>query len=359
MHLIQVVGLMLITMMVSALAIDFGFYFAEQNRLQTAADAAALAAVTELYRSMSLDASDRLKDARYAAMDYVKYNDTDLRLAADDVKFGFINPGNKTYNPAGFTSTGFYPEFVLTSGYNGVYVQVDRTKHGTNLPLKTIMANMFGISSMDTSAFAVALVDQTVHAINNGGVRPIYICEAQVKKAMEDGILDNNIVRVFEDHVEVDGIINLEGCPPPRFGNWGFADFSNGGIADSNPSSLFSNGYSGMVQADNLYSTRAGDIIGTIAPQLDTLIAQKTVFPVALYNNWTQDSGRTQVKVSGFVGFQVTGYQAENLEGQRYSNHYIEGHFSRYVCNNGCQSQMYRSPTISGSVVKLRLAARS
>jgi hypothetical protein len=358
MNLIQISGLMLITMMISALAIDFGYYFAEQNRLQTAADAAALAAATEMYRSGSLDPSDRLKDARYAALDYVRYNDSDLRLANDDVKFGFIDPATKKYKPAGFTEPSFHPDYAMTDGYNGVYVQVERATGSINRPLKTIMANMFGLTSMDTSAYSVALVDQTIHAIKDGGVRPIYACEAQIKKALEDGILENDVIRIYEDHLEVNGVADISGCPSPKSGKWGFADFSNGSFTER-MSSLFHHGYGGSLKIGESYTTQPGDFIPNITPQLDSLIAHETVFPIPFYHSWRG----TEITISGFVGFQLTDYKLKEKEASRYSSRYgaeyLEGRFMRYVCNKGCESEINGTPTIGGAVVKLRLASQS
>ena len=358
MHLVQTLGIILISLMVSALGIDFSYYFAEQNRLQTVADSAALAAVSELYRGIAVDPDERLDDARSAAREFVSYNAPGLNLNDDDIRFGFVDPATKKYNSATFTTPSPSPDYAITKGYNAVFVRMDRSRGGTNSPLNSLMASLFGVNTMDTSAHSVAMIDQTVNAISNGGLRPIYACEGQVKKAMEDGILENNTVRVYGDHLEVDGVGNFANCPLPGSGNWGFADFTNcgpGTVGASTIEDWFASGYPGTVQIGTCYSTKPGNFISSISSTLDRLIANRTVFPIPFYNTWSGNGSNTQVNISGFVGFRMTGYKGNGSAASRY----MEGHFTRYVCNKGCTSDSSRFSTIGGAAVKLRLASQS
>lgn len=354
-QIIHLTGLIFISLMISALSIDFSYYFAAQNRLQTAADAAALAAAMQLYRSTSHDSNRKVSEAINAAKDFVDENEPGLKLAIDDVTFGYINPITKRYDPYSFTSFSIHPDFASTGGYNAVRVKIFRAKNKTNAPLRSMMANLFGVSSMDTAAHSVALIDKNITSINNGGLRPIYACEAQVQKALKDGVLENNTIRVYSDHLEIDGEWDIENCPPRDSGHWGFSDFSNNGgsLGLNGIGSWFDQGYPGTVALGNDYSTQSDNFLDSVSPQLDTLISQETVFPIPIYSQWGGGRSTNHVNITGFVGFQLTDFKNNG----RYQ--YLEGHFERYICNKGCASNGNETASAGSSVVKIRLAAQS
>jgi hypothetical protein len=367
-NVIQLVGILFITLLVSAIPIDLGYYFAMQNRLQTAADSAALAAVAELYRSTALDPGNRLNDAKNAALVYISYNEPDSTLGDDDIQFGFIDPGSRRYDPNNFSIPTSNPHYSMTKGFNSVFIRLDRSKNGINSPLRTIMGNFFGVFSMNAEAHSIAMMEQTVNAIDNGGLRPILACEGQIRKAMEDGILENNLVRIYEDRLEIDGVSHIADCPPPGSGNWAFANlddsFSGGEPVDVHPKIMgewLASGYQGRVKADNEYRTRRGDFFAEVAPLLDSLIDNRVVFPIPFYRTWKSSGGTgSKARIAGFVGFQITGYKISKPKAARYqTNQYIEGHFQRYVCNKGCSSDNSgHFSTLAGAVVKFRLAPR-
>lgn len=358
-HVIYLIGLILISLMVSALAIDFGYLFTTRNQLQTDADAAALGATDELYRNIGVDVATKLREAKRAAQDLVTQNQADMTLSGQDVIFGFIDPVTKLYNPTTFSHGSTDPSYALTGGYNAVYVRVRKHEDSANQPVNTIMANMLGIRHMNTEAESIALIDQTITSITSGGVRPIYACQTQFNRTMQDGIPDNNVVRIYGDHVEVDGVQNQTGCPPMGSGNWGFADFRNcsaNAVGSSTIADWFASGYPGTVNIGQCYSTNPGNFINSIGNELDWLITNKTIFPIPLYNTWSGSGSNSRVNVSGFVGFQITSYKATGTQSSRY----IEGHFKRFVCKSGCNSGSSTSgSTPGGTLVKIRLAARS
>jgi Flp pilus assembly protein TadG len=361
-QIIQLMGLILISLMASALAIDFGYYYAAQNTLQTAADSASLAAITELYNNESSDAETRMTDATAEAQNLVTTNQDGLTLGDEDVIFGFIDPATKTYDPATFRAASESEDYALTGGYNAVRVKVRRGTGSANEALSTIMAKMLGVQTMNTQATSIALLDQTVNSITDGGVRPIYACEAQFNRTMEDGIPDNNIVRIYGDHIEIDGVQNIEGCPEMGSGNWGFADFTDcgsGTVGASTVGQWFASGYPGTVTAGECYSTKPGNFIASITSELNTLITDQTIFPIPLYgtDGWHTGPGggsTDTVDVSGFAGFQITAYQATGPEAGRY----IEGRFTRYICREGCASGNDGNTSPGGAIVKLRLASK-
>lgn len=355
--MLQSVVIILVGMMIAAFGIDFAYYFAANNELQTVADSAAMAAATELYRDITVDPSTKRSDARVQAQYYVTSNQVNMLLDNSDVVFGFINPTTKVYSAASFTTPSADPDYASTGGYNAVKVLVRKVQSNSNGQLNTIMANLFGLHSVDVSAGSVALLDQTVNSITNGGVRPVYACEAQFTRTMQDGIPENNVVRIYGDHVEIDGVQNISGCPSMGSGNWGFADLTDcnsGSVGASTVATWFANGYPGVVTAGQCYSTKPGNFIASLRPELDTLVSNGTIFPIPLYSSWGGNGSNTNVTISGFAGFKITNYVATGAQ----ANRYIEGRFYRYMCTTGCStSGSATSP--GGSVVRLRLASRS
>lgn len=361
-QILVMMGIFLVGLMISALAIDFAYYFTARNELQTASDSAALAAATELYRDITVDPTTRRKDATLEAQTYLSKNQPNMTLDTSDVLYGFIDPTTKVYNSASFTTPSNDPNYASTGGYNAVRVLVRKTQGSSNGQLNTILANMVGIHKMDVSTGSVAMVDQTVNTLNNAGLRPIYACQAQFNLTMQDGIPENDTVRIYGDHVEVNGDPNTAGCPAMGSGNWGFADFTDcsaGTVGASTIGDWFASGYPGSVVVGQCYSTKPGNFIASMTSQLDTLVSNGTVFPIPLYNSWGGNGSNTNVNVSGFAGFKITDYVAHGAQSSRY----IEGHFYRYVCNSGCSSTYSANATATttpgGSLVRLRLASSS
>lgn len=357
-QMILLMGLILFGLMIGALGIDFAYYFTANNELQTAADSAALSAATELYRDINVDPNTKKSDARIQAQYYLTQNQSNMTLNSSDVSFGFVNSSSKVYSSASFATPSNDPNYASTGGLNAVKVLVRKEQGSANGALNTIMANLFGTHEMNMTAGSVAMIDQTVNTIDNGGLRPIYACQAQFNRAMQDGILENNVVRIYGDHVEIDGVQNISGCPTMGSGNWGFSDLRNcspDAVGTSTINDWFATGFPGEVDIGQCYSTDPGNFISAISGTLDTLIANQTVFPIPLYNSWSGNGSNSMVNISGFGGFNITGYKANGAQASRY----IEGRFARYVCKTGCSSGSPGASTPGGSVVKLRLASRS
>lgn len=355
---IHLTGLMVLTLCASALVIDFGFYFTAQNQLQTSADASALAATDELYRSNSLDPMDRRSDASYAASDYVDRNQPGILLDSSDVTFGFVDSDTRQYNSETFETVSTSPDYVMTGGVNAVRVAVRRTDDSSNGPLQTIMAQALNIPTMQTGAFSVAMLERSIGSVSSG-LRPIYACEPQVTMAMADGNPENNVIRIYGDRMMVDGVSNLPGCPAPGSGNWGFADLRNcdpDAPGSNDTAQWFASGFEGTVFADECYSTQTGNFISNsgVKDALDQLIANETVITIPVYDEYSGGGSNTNVRISGFTGFVVTGYQANGSA----NNRYIEGYFKKTVCRDECSSGEEGSGS-GGLMVKLRLASQS
>jgi hypothetical protein len=357
-QVVQLFGLILVGLMISALAIDFAYYYMASNVLHTAADSAALAAATELYRSPQPDPGTKMNHARLQAQLYIHENQPQLTLKSEDVIFGYIDPANKTYNRATFATPTPDPQWSNTHGYNAVWVRTRKTLDSDNGQLNTIMANLVGIHKMDLKASAVAMVDQSIGTLSNGSVRPIYACAGQVNQAMQDGNLENDIVRVYSNRVELNGAESTDHCPIKGSGNWSFADFTDcrsTRLGLGTMRTWLENGYAGTVRAGQCYGTQAGDFISRVGEEVNSLISREMAFPIPVYDSWGGSGTRARVNVSGFVGFQMTRYVSANRS--QNGSPYIEGHFSRYLCKTGCISDRRSKP--AGTIVKLRLASRS
>jgi hypothetical protein len=357
---IQFIGVIFISLMFSAVAIDLGYFFTAQNQLQSAADAAALAATKELFTSNALDAGTRLASARTQASSLVDTygNSTNLIKIdpATDVTFGYIDPVTKQYNAGTFATASNDPNLAKMAGFNATKVTVKRTANSASgKALGTIFSRMFGVNSMDAQANAVAMMDGTITQVSKG-LRPFYGCVSQYNQANADSNPTNNIVRVYGEDLTIDG--HSAGCPPAPSGNWGFADFRDSGASSPGNSTLtdwVTNGYSGSspVIAGHDYSTAPGASLGSngISSALDQLIANKTPVLLALIDSVSGSGSNTTAHVSSFVGFVFTGYQANSGQG----GPYVEGYFTRYICNEQCSTGT--TVNYGNGIVKLRLAS--
>ncbi len=352
-NVLYTIGVILVGLTISAVGVDMGFYFSAQNQLQTTADAAALAATRELYLGSGSDVATRMQDAITDAQDLVFDNLGTDALLEDDVIYGFIDPSDKIYDPETFATPSADSDYELTNGYNAVRVTVRRDGSTSQLP--TIFANMVGIANMDASASSVALIDNTISSITDGGIRPIYACQGQFDAAAADGNLENNVIRIYGKGYAVDGNTSVAGCPALGSGNWGFADLrdcSPGAVGMPLLSSWFEHGYPGTVSTGECYSTQPGNGInsGPVSGALNKIVGKQILVP--LIDTFNGSGSNTQVEVSAFAGFVITGYQANG------NNSWIEGYFTTALCKKGCTSDGGNGPT-GGSVVKLRLANRS
>jgi hypothetical protein len=359
--IIQLVGVTLISLMVSSLGVDFAWYFAAQNQLQTAADAGALAAIHKLFDGTAPSASARQQAAITVAQNFVAQNTTQgVALDSQDVTFGYVDPSTKRANLNTFTTASSSSGLSHTGGYNAIKVAVHRDAGHTGGAMPTVFAQLFDFDTMDAAAFAIAMADNRIGQVNSG-VRPIYACESQwlLAKAALDAGNTSPRVRIYGDNFQIQQQgqwRNVAGCPSPGSGNWGFADLrdcNNGSVGASTVGQWFANGYPGSVTVGQCYSTKPGNFIasGPVNSALNGLISNQTevLVPVVPANAFRGKGSNTQVTPSAFVGFVFTGYQATGNQNGRY----IEGYYTRKVCSSGqCEP---RETATAGGVSVLRL----
>ena len=165
--------LSIVVLSMVSFAVDIGYVLSSKEELQRTADAAALAAVWEYGKQLSIgrDAVSAEYDGRSTAVSYVGSNPVGkLGLDIDanysncsngEVVFGYINDFN---DPNATLNTG------ATSLFNAVRVKVhrDSTRNG-NLPL--FFAGVFGIdgTGIHTEATAALVRDVKGFEIPNGG----------------------------------------------------------------------------------------------------------------------------------------------------------------------------------------------
>lgn len=353
------IGLLIITLCLSVLAIDTGFYWTSQNTLQSAADSASLAAADELYVNQSSVLADRYTASRNMAVTFAaKYQLNNQNIVVDpnaNVTLGYVDPVTKTYNANTFSTPSSSINYIKTGGYNAVRVVASKMNGSPNGTLPTIFGPLVGIQTMQTQAVSIAMLDDTVGVVTNG-LRPIYGCQAQFSSTNQDGNPGNNVVTIYGDHTEVDGVSTQAGCPTPGSGNWSFADLRNcspDSVGTSTINDWFATGFPGSVDVGQCYSSDPGNFISAISNTLDTLIAKQTTFIIPLYNSWSGTGSNSMVNISGFAGFQITAYKAKGSQSDRY----IQGKFVDISCNQGNSTQFCSTGTTEtgGGVVRLRL----
>lgn len=132
-----------------ALAIDLGAMFTTQAELQTAADAAALAAAASLMGEQSGNPEEL---ALAAADEFARRNP----VLADSVG---VAPGDIEFGHAAFQATT--GKFVFEAGgehYDAVRVTVRRTQGSEDGPMPLMFANIFGVGNANLEARAAAVL---------------------------------------------------------------------------------------------------------------------------------------------------------------------------------------------------------
>lgn len=140
---------MTVLMGFAALAVDVGMIYSTQAELQRTADAAALAAATEL---MNFGADGPLVASREAAAEFAARNkvlNAEVGLATTDTVFGraALDSGTGKY---AFTATEEFP--------NAIRVRVRRSDGSPTGPVGLLFANIFGFSHTNMGAQATALL---------------------------------------------------------------------------------------------------------------------------------------------------------------------------------------------------------
>lgn len=332
------VGFFLFTVMIFALCVDFAFAFGEQNQLQTAAEAAALAAAQELYTSNSTTPAARQSDAFQTASGMVNDN-AYAPLQSSDVTYGYIDPSNPQYDASTFSNASSDSNWSYLGGYNAVRVTVRRLAGSTGGTFQTIFAQMAGVQSVGLAASAVALLDNQVSSVASG-VRPIYGCKQQFDIANANGgDVTQHVIRIYGQQFYIDGNTNLSQCPPPGSGNWGFADLRpgdpNGAPGDGDLVPWWESGYSGSIYDNQFYGTQPGNELSDsgVKGAISTLELNKTVITIPLIDNQYSGSGsNVKAHVVGFAGFVITNAVTNGSANSRY----VEGHFVKSTCTAIC-----------------------
>ena len=123
----------------AALAVDMSYFYVIRGKLQAAADAAALAAVTEL-----ADADKARSKAQEYATKNLSTSVHGTTLANSDVVLGNWDTETKTFTPGGA------PE-------NAVFVTVRRSQQNNN-DVPTFFARIMGVDTVDIETSATAML---------------------------------------------------------------------------------------------------------------------------------------------------------------------------------------------------------
>lgn len=357
--LVLSVGSALLGLMVASVAVDVGSLSAEQAHLQSAADAAALAAVQEFVHSNSNNANNIFSDARSQASSIANtFSSSENPVSVDsgvDISFGYVDPFNPSYNANTFNTASDNPNFQKTGGFNAAHIRVRRTEGSPAGPFPTMLAQLFGVNGMDVQADAVAYLDNNIGEITSG-VRPFFALEEQYERAMQDGDITNDRIRILGKRLKFNGR-NVSGAPSPPSGNeWGFANFRQGcplNITNQNIATWIEDGF-GAYPQDNPVSATGdyGQLSGSkitdcrISHAIRDLKNNRTEFMIPLIKK----TKNGHAYVDRFTGFVITNYRVSSNRNRRY----VDGHFTETVCSNNCRGN-FTADTSGNNVYKIRL----
>lgn len=348
---IQALGLVFVTLFTGAFAIDSALYFTAHRGMQNAADAAALAAIQELFKQPStVSLESRFAAARNSAKSLAQSN-MGNNLNNSDIDFGYVDPITGQYNAASFSTPTNNSAFSPTGGYNAVRVTVRAAAGEANNPIPAIFANYFGINTLDSAAQAVAIWGGGVTSAR--GLRPIYMCQAAWNKAQElfgDPTIPE--ITFYGDTLRVGNtnVNQADSCGNMTPGNWGLADLSNSGGApgSSEVRSWFGSGYPGHVHVNQNYQPQTGTSLHSYESELNNLVNSQAVITIPLYDSTYGTGDNTTFHISQIAAFVVTDYKTTGNQSQRY----LKGYFRKMVCTSNCQ---LGNQVQSGQVTKLRL----
>ncbi len=272
-----------------ALAVDTGYMYTVRGQAQTAADAAALAAVRAL-QNCNAGSQDRAA-AVTAAQNVTVLNKVDgasLALDAADITFG-------RYYPYG---TGAEKNFVVTNvNPNSVKVIVhkDATRNG---PIKTTFGAILGVSTVNIGAGAIASRDRRVVGFN--------IPAADRGRVIPVGGLVTSMPPVGGQVALLDA--------QSGSGNWGFLSMTPTGFTTTQNSSestlidQIKNGFAGNVLVDPtlgaLTTGKPGILSGAFSNVFQTRIGQTVL--IATYD--------TAIGVGSNITYHIIGFTAVRIE---------------------------------------------
>ncbi|MEW4490386.1 pilus assembly protein TadG-related protein [Thalassoglobus sp. JC818] len=241
--LVMGIGLLVILFAFTALALDMGYISLSRAELQRSADAAALAANIELYKSWGVGASKTNAQgaaaARTAAVAVAAANEAAGRSgtyidSANDIRFGY-----RQWDPA----AGQWSIQWGQAPYNAVEVTARRNNPGSNLgdgPLDLWFAPVIGSRNATTTVKATAAIQPgvTIRNVPNikAGILPITLDEPTWDNLVLNGAGSDNYH--WNDDTKTitsgsDGILEVSLYPygnqalPP--GNRGTVDFGHQG----------------------------------------------------------------------------------------------------------------------------------
>lgn len=161
---------------VTALVVDLGYLYVVRNEVQNAADSAALTGASNLYTTTGID----WNNAETKARNEIGWNSAaTVALEEGDVQTGYWNIGR---NPDYLQAKNITPG---TGDMPAVRVTINKNSASSNGPISTFFAGIWGKSTLDTGATAIAVVSSPGKA-GTGVLFPVAIT-----KCMYDNYWDS------------------------------------------------------------------------------------------------------------------------------------------------------------------------
>jgi hypothetical protein len=275
-----VIAVLMLTALVgmAALVVDLGWLYVVRGELQNAADAGALAGAVDLVLSGEAD-------ARTMAVAYATQS-TQYHLTQPIPGSGMVAVEFPPANPT-------EPKILVRVGPTAV---------------PTIFARIWGVSTVDVSAVAVAQVKRRIIGSGPGNLLPFGVNENLVD-ADGDGDYDLNI------YVDIDIYPHDESS-----GNFGLLDLDGGSNSNNDTIDWIEHGYDDdfVIPSPPGFINVEGDpgISGnSLSDAISSRIGEEVVLPV--FDQVTGEGANTTFRVVSLVGVVITRFQLIGANSQR------------------------------------------
>ncbi len=271
---VAVIAALMLTALVgmAALVVDLGWLYVVRSELQNGADAGALAGVVELV----------LSDQTYAQTMAVTY-------AIRPANYNLTQPPGSGSVAASFPAS------------DQVRVRVGPTA------VPTIFARIWGISTADVSAVAVARLERRIIGSGPGNLLPFGV-NRTVVDSDGDGNYDlGNSVNIYPD--------------PQSPGTFGLLDLDGGDNSTADTIDWIENGYddvfsipesAGFMQVSGTPGISGSALSGAISSRLGHPVL------ISVFDQVTGEGANTSFRVVDFIGGIIQSFQLTGAESERY-----------------------------------------
>ena len=306
--------------LIAALAIDVGYVFCADARLQNAADAATLAAAQVLVeqRNSGLSEGEARQEARDEGESLVALN---WDAARCEIAFGAYQDGQFVEQEDSVQATA-------------VRVITVRDGGATGGPLAMFFAPVMGLNTLDMDAYAIAGIADGISTIR-GGLGPFAVDEEVVAPTGE--------------------IMNLYPWLDLVPGNFGLLNLNGGDLGTDELQDWILNGYDGEIEID----PGLGHIIingdtgwrSALEHSLSERLGETML--VCVYDQLSEEGANSEYRVIRFMAVELLDVVMVNIHGPHYELDHIEVRVQTLVTVPDCETDS----SMDDNLVKVQLVA--